>query len=262
MKKIQWIGFILVNALVFVSCKEPPPPTPPPLPSNGFLVRTLEQDFLNGIPTAPAHFVPGIIFRGQWEFQSRPAPYVGTIDTCDGATDLLGFYPCVNAKIPAIWVFQEFNGPCFGKGNILEKTINPGDTVLLICITDLRSFFLASDTMDINSPSPTMEMTGIGMDSTYGMPVMQIADADGNVVASTSATAINGDGTWIQAPTPGIGNLYSGPYLVVVSNVQLDGTLMRVGAAWISLYGNDPPPPPPPDPDPTPCGDRPCLEIN
>jgi len=187
---------------------------------------------------------------------------VGTIDTCTGTTDSFGLYPCPNRKIPAIWIFQELSGPCFGKGNILEKTINPGDTVLILCILDFRQFFLTSDTMDVNSPPPAIEMTGVGMDSSYGMPVMQITDSDGNVVTSTSATAINGDGTWIQAPTPSIGNLYSGPYLVVVSNVQADGTLMRVGAAWMTLYGNDPPPPPPPpdpDPTPTPCGDGPCL---
>ena len=261
MKRINLLAFILGSALVFVGCIESPSPTPAGPPSDGFLVRTLEQDFVNGIPTAPAHVAPGINFGGQFQFQSPAAMFVGVNGTCSHITDSLGFASCPNAKIPGHWSFEEINGPCFGKGNILEQNISPRDTVLILCITDLQVFGVAPDTMDVNSPSPTIEMTGVGMDSTYGMPVMQISDSNGDVVASTNATAINGDGTWVQAPTPSVGNFYSGTYLVVVSNVQADGTLMRVGAAWMTLLGNDPPPPPPPDPDPTPspCDNGPCM---
>jgi hypothetical protein len=259
MKRYNWLACTLASALFLVGCKDSPPPTPQPPPSDGFLVRTFEQDFVNGIPTAPARIVPGISFAGKFEFQVPNALFVGIHNTCGGTTDPLGFFPCPNVTIPGVWSFIELSGPCFGRGDILEQTIFPRDHVFLVCKTNLQTFLVIPDTEDVNSTSPTIEMTGVGMDSTYGMPVIQFGDWGGNVVASTNTTAINSDGTWVQAPTPYLGNIYSGTYLVVVSNVQADGSLMRVGAAWMVVMGNEPPPPPPPDPDPTPCGDGPCL---
>jgi hypothetical protein len=101
-------------------------------------------------------------------------------------------------------------------------------------------------------------MTGEQMSGNYGMPVIRIVDPwSGNIVASVTAAMLSGDGTWIEASTPYLGFVYSGQYLATVSNVVADGSLEPVGAAWLEIYGNDPPPPPPPDP----CGPGTGEEI-
>ncbi|HBB87355.1 MAG TPA: hypothetical protein DC047_07045 [Blastocatellia bacterium] len=83
------------------------------------------------------------------------------------------------------------------------------------------------------------------------MPVIKFIDlGTGNIANSAIASGINSDGTWIEAPAPYFGFVYSGQYVALVYNVKEDGSLFAIGGDWLDIYGNDPPPPPPTDPCP------------
>jgi len=257
MKREIFVLLIMGALVASTACRTTPPP-PPPTPPTGFNVRTFDQDFVNGIPTTPPIPSPGIGFNGNFAFQLGPT--TGTLENCAGTTDVSGFFPCPDRKTPAAWVFNILSGFCFGQTT--EGDIFAGDLVGLNCEHHFRQFFISPETLDVNAPPPTFEFTGDGMNSTYGMPVIKWVDgATGAIIATTTASAISPDGTWLQAPMPYLGLPYSGQYAAFVFNVMPDGSLEETGGDTIDFFGNDPPPPtppPPPDDDP-PCGDGPCL---
>jgi hypothetical protein len=88
----------------------------------------------------------------------------------------------------------------------------------------------------------SLDLTSEGMSSVYGMPVIQIVDAASfQVLASTNATAINGEGTWIAASSNFLWSVYSGYYGLLVYNKTSNGSFELIGATDIQLYNNDPP---------------------
>lgn len=240
---------LLLSLFAASACKLPTPPTPPP---NGFRVQTLGQDFVNGIPTTPPIPTPGIGFNSNFLFNTQPTN--GTLTNCAGITDITAHFPCPDRKVPAVWQFTFTSGFCFGRSDATDIDVQAGSTVHFICERHFRRFFLSPQSIDVNAPPPTVQITGDGMTSAYGMPEIVFVNSEtGEVVATVHATAINADGTWIEAPTPFLGSNYSGQYAAVVYNMRADGTEDPTGGDWFQLYGNDPPPPPPP-PDEDPCG--------
>jgi hypothetical protein len=244
MKKLTYL-LILLSLFGAVACQ---PPSPPPAPPTGFRVQTLGQDFVNNIPTTPPIPTPGIGFSSQFIFNSRPT--TGTLRSCAGTTDITSHFPCPDREAPAVWEFKHTSGFCVGAPPVLsDGDVEPGSTVHFICERHFRQFFFAPQGVDVDAPPATIEFTGDGMTSTYGMPEITIVNSEtGEVVANVTATAINAEGTWIQAPTPFLGFNYSGQYAAVVYNKLADGTEDPTGGDWFQLYGNDPPPPPSDDP--------------
>lgn len=244
----------VVAAVLALAC---PPPAPPPAPPNGFLVQTQIQEFVNGIPTTPPLLLPFVGLHTQFYFASQPT--IGTLTTCTGVTDGLAHLNCPDRRVPAVWEFIFTSGPCFGIGNVNNVDIPPGGLVGFRCELFFGRFSLSHSSMDVGSPPPTFTLTGDGMSSTYGMPVLKFVNTEtGEIEATVTATSLNPEGTWLQAPTPFLGFMYSGQYVVVVQNVKSDGSLEGLGGDWLEIYGNDPPPPPPP-PCPAPQPDEPAM---
>jgi hypothetical protein len=93
------------------------------------------------------------------------------------------------------------------------------------------------------------------------MPVVEYFDQyTGDLVASTTAISVSGDGSSLQVSTPDLSGVYSGAYNIVVSNVASDASYSTVGVATFSACCVEPPPPPPP-PDPEPCGEGMVCEV-
>lgn len=260
MKRVIHLLLILGTLFASTSCK---PPSPPPPPPNGFLVKTYDQTFVNEIPTTPPIPAPLTGFTSRFIFTTKPTN--GTLTDCTGTTDATASFPCPDRKVPAVWEFKFTSGFCFTTRPIAtDFDVDPGSTVHFICERHTRQFFFSPSSIDVNASPATVEVTGDGLYSTYGMPVIEFVNTwTGNIVASTTASAISADGTWIQAPTPYLGSQYSGQYAALVYNVTADGSLEVAGGATLDLYGNEPPPPP----DPDPCGtsgtgvQMPCTEI-
>lgn len=218
----------------------PPPPSPPP-PQIGFAIHTSQQTVINGV-AGPVQNSPGISLRGDWI--TDQGAVTGTITNFIGFTNAFGRVNVTDGRSPAIWLFQERTGPC--SGQVLDAPVSPGTTAELLCEIRINTFVITPSYIDLNSPPVVISMSGDGMDATYGMPQVIFCNTNGYDVASTTAPAISFDGTWLQAPTPYLGFLYSGTYRVVVRNVMPNGSLQTIGGAWVDIFGNDPPPPPDP----------------
>lgn len=232
-------------ALLAFGC---PSSTPPPPPPDGFSVQTQYQEFVNEIPVAPPVLLPLVSIKSTYAFTTPGVPTTGTLTNCDGFTDTLAILQCPSRVVPGTWIFTFLSGPCVGISDNSPFDIPAGSRLGYRCEIHHRRFFLSVSSMDVNAPPASVAVTGVGMSNAYGMPVIQFVNtASGAIVATTTASSINNDGTWIQAAMPNISSAYSGQYVAVVYNVQANGTLLGVGGDWIDFYGNDPPPGDPPD---------------
>jgi hypothetical protein len=122
------------------------------------------------------------------------------------------------------------------------------------------AFTASPSSIDLAAPPATVTLSGVGIDATYGMPLIQYYDSTGSLVASALANTVASDGTWLQGNTPDLSNAYNGETNVEVSNRLADGTWSYpVGIAPLTIYGGNDPPPlddgPPPDPEG--CGGQP-----
>jgi len=166
--------------------------------------------------------------------------------TTDGA-----FTTIRNGRAAADWRLGEANGPCGGQS--VEAPIKQKQTVPLTCNQLNRVIFpfqAAPDEINLQSPPATVSITGTGMDTTYGMPVIDYYDPNGNLVARTSANQVSWDGTWLTTSTPDLSQAGTGSFLLFVNNVNADGTVSYVGSLGVLVFLPEPPPPPPPDPEP------------
>ncbi|MEK6321561.1 MAG: hypothetical protein AABN33_07755 [Acidobacteriota bacterium] len=248
MKKLIYLLLIVGSFLITVAFSCGPTPPPPP-PSNGFTVLTTEQQVVNGIAMGPR--TVSREFASEFLIENPPGnPTIGTLGHCSGTTNSAGLFPCPDRMVPAIWSLTEFTGFCAGQ--TILYNVFAGGFLNANCSIEINTFGISPDSVDANAPPATIEITGYGMSSSYGMPVIQIVDSYGNAVTSTTATSCTG--SWLQAPTPYLGYVYSGSYVAMVYNVGYGGDLQLVGGAWLYIYGNSPPPP-----DPDPCfGVYPC----
>ena len=235
----------ILAAFFAFSCPPPPPPIGGP-PLDGFQVQTYYQEFLNEAPTTPARLLPYTFVETHYLFSTQPTH--GTETTCNDTTNFQSLFQCPNTKLPAVWEFTFGSGPCWGISDATNVDIQPASKVGYVCEIHHHRFGLSTVSIDVSAPPPTIQFTGFGMDATYGMPVIKFLNLEtGDESTNTTASAINGDGTWLEASTPYLGFTYSGQYVAIVYNVKSDGSLEGVGGDWLEIYGNDPPPPPPSD---------------
>lgn len=111
-------------------------------------------------------------------------------------------------------------------------------------------FFATPSSVDLLAPPSTFTINGAGISTAYGMPTIQYWDDFGQLLGETTATSVAADGTWLEAPTPGTWQAYSGNWTVYVMNKTWSGGIEHAGSALVNAYGRDyePPPPPPEDP--------------
>lgn len=99
------------------------------------------------------------------------------------------------------------------------------------------------------------DISGSGISSANGMPSVEYWNPSGQFGASTQATEVAPDGTWLSGATPDLSQVYSGTYLLRVKNA----TGEYAGSGFVDVYRYQEPPPPP-NPDPCYCPrDMPCM---
>lgn len=251
---------LLFLALTWVTfdfgCATPSPtPTPPP----GFIILTVITEFgFFGLPvTAP---MTNVNVAGQWERDAMNLGPIGGRNTFFQGNSGLGKLLVPDARTPAFWKLGEFNGPCANQS--FDIGIRQNDGVFMNCDTTKPgphlgvSFEAIPSGVDITNPPATLTITGQDMDTTYGMPMVEYYDVNGNLFAQTQASYVAPDGTSLTVSAPDFSSSPTGQYLVVVSNVDPNGNLVMIGSTSIDVFTPGPPPPPP---DPGPCGDGPCL---
>jgi hypothetical protein len=157
----------------------------------------------------------------------------GTTTYFSDVTDDNGYYEAVNGVVPANWGVSESSGPCAG-GSTVVATSN-SQTQDLDCIATVLGFFLVPGDLKEASPPPNLQITGIGMSTTYGMPRVQIFNSVGTKVAEVAASSVTNNGTVLTAPTPNLSGLPTETYGLEVLNVQSNGSLTPVGATPVSI---------------------------
>jgi hypothetical protein len=171
-----------------------------------------------------------------------------------------GYGHVTDGRAPARW-FLQVPIPCITYLEPNARDVTIGSNQLTRCVVSTVFLSANPDSVDLQSPPPSVTFSGGGFSTDYGMPVVEYYDQyTGELVASTTAYSVAGDGSSLQASTPDLSSIYSGSYSVVVSNKLADGSNSIVGVATLSACCVDPPPPPPP-PDPGDCSDGRVCNI-
>jgi hypothetical protein len=221
-------------------------------PNRGFDVETIVNS--NGV-----NFAQGA--RVQAQFQYATGTTIGATEFFD--RNVLHNARFEGAKVPGVWRFiaSGYAG-CFGQVRA-EEDMGIGEKIRLTCFTIGVGLFSASpDSVDITAPPSTGTVAGSGIDATYGMPVVGYYNEGGYLMSEQTATAVAGDGTWLQGPVPDFSGSYNGQYNLVVSNKNADASRTIIGTAVVYVTGFYIPPPPEPEPNPCYCdGNHACMEC-
>jgi hypothetical protein len=96
---------------------------------------------------------------------------------------------------------------------------------------------------DRSNPPATAEITGEGIDPTYGMPLVQYYDSNGTLQAQAYATSVSSDATSMTGPVPDFSSAPLGTYSGVVSNVDANSNYYVIGAVSVDVIDSSVPPP-------------------
>lgn len=205
---------------------------------------------------------PFVIVIATWQKDFSGA--AGNTTYADVETNENGRAPIGGGRAPAIWQFNILGdrgnfGLC--RGSVFNGFTTPLGTTDIFCPRGIAAFFTADPSMiDVQAPPPSVTLTGQGINTTYGMPVIEFWDEYGTLVGQTQAAEVSPDGTWARGTTPAMdpNSMYGGAYTVSVSNAMSDGTYSSIGFASLSVTNSNPPPPPEPEPEPEP---QPCINT-
>ncbi len=188
--------------------------------------------------------------QGAYQFDNGSA--VGNTRSFGPFLCIGGPCPVNDGRVPARWrIFAGLGGECIGQITNPDVDVSAGQTKTARCLVSGLIFPFTPTQASVNllALPPTVEMTGSGLDTTYGMPHIEYFDGySGQVVGSTDATSVSADGSWLQSSTPDLSQVYSGTYNILISNRQADGSLNYVGTSTMDAYGRDYGYEPPPDP--------------
>ena len=172
--------------------------------------------------------------------------------------------PIQGGRVPARWnIVAGSQIECIGYLEPTQRDVTSGSTQFSRCVVPGIIFPFTSnpELVDLQAPPNTIEISGEGLSSEYGMPYIEYRDPySGTLIGATSATSVNGKGTWLQANTPNLSSVYDGVYNILISNIRADGSLEPIGTTTIECTGRPYVYEPPPDPGPCSCPpDMVCL---
>lgn len=210
------------------------PPAPPPV---GFQLHTMDEDDLfSTLEDSPDIGLVGNLQEVLSETTQGQFTYFS------GSSDDNGYYEAVNAIVPANWEIGESGGPCDSQSTVVS--VGNQDTQDLDCIATVLGFYLVPGQLYESDLPASLEITGTGMSTTYGMPHVEIFNEVGTVIANVTASSVIDNGTVLTAPTPKLSNLPTATYGLEVLNVQSNGTLAPVGATPVAIIYTPPYTPP------------------
>lgn len=96
--------------------------------------------------------------------------------------------------------------------------------------------------IDLQSPPKGIVISGQGIDSTYGPPMVEYFDSHGYLISSVAATEVGKGGSWGYVDVPDLSSVYSGTYQIRVTNMTASGYYLNiVGTATVTAWGRDMP---------------------
>lgn len=173
-----------------------------------------------------------------------PSPFTGVTDPATAlGTSTNGR---VWAQWTVVWIFSPtvpcFNTPPlpppFGTITILAPNQVYGvicSTIGLIDAPHALQYTFNPDPLNPAFPPGSVTITGSGFSSTYGMPVVQYFDLNGNLVAQAQGTSLSPDGTTLGLATPNFTELGQGTFAGVINNIASDGSYQYVGVTSVEV---------------------------
>ena len=249
---------IVISTTLFITlligCDPSPPP--PPFAGEGFFIQT------NFLPLFPPVIEIAPNIETHWDFLEDVVggdPPRGNTASFDNVTNGAGIGVSQDGRVPAkwlvTWITPAPDPGCAGK-QAGAQSDHPHRTVDILCFevpapggtTQLVSqggtfVFSPSPLYTDNSSGSAATISGQGLSSQYGMPVLRYFDTSGNLVSQSSANGVSSDGTWMQASIPDLSQLAPGSYVGAIYNIDSNGNLIFLGTASVDVL--DPPPPPP-----------------
>jgi hypothetical protein len=240
MSKLKRIVLVILLACftIYGPCGGPPPAPSPP-PPGGFYVYTTINGINNPAPVAETY----TLIEGVWSSDAPGA--VGSVlsfpFTSTGASATLYV---TGGRAPAMWVFAEDSGWCSGESTV-PTLVQLNETTTVNCFVDelpLTGFAISPEYIDTYFVPATWEVTGAGISSQYGMPILQYVDSNGTVMAQTAATSVASDGSSMSGPTPDLSGVADGLYPGLISNAGPGGTWTVIGAVAETIDTTPPAP--------------------
>ncbi len=153
-------------------------------------------------------------------------------------------YPCINGACGPVPDTARGTVGADGKFRVPERGFTCSSLQGIAIFGSNFGFALSASPASIFLPTPPSSGTinGQGFDGTYGMPQVDYFDGNGFLVGSVNATSVASGGTSLQASLPDLSYVYSGTYLVKVTNKTYAGHYLNiVGAATMTGWGRDRP---------------------
>ena len=246
MKKRSTFLFVVVLLLCF-GC-EPSKPLPATTPGGGFFIQTFGWDQSNGGTPFPAY---NITIHGDWVSDGTAPvgdPSSWTLTSGANTATIL----VVNGRISAYWNLSwESPSPWAGCASLptvkayLPFNVPNMDLISFTCVlqqlpalSSALGFTFTPTPTYIGVTNGTISANGNGFKSTYGMPLFQYFDNNGNLVAKTTATSVATDGSTASGPVPSnIGSVPGGVYVGLISNANASGGYSLLGSATMEVAG-------------------------
>jgi hypothetical protein len=224
--------FVALSALV--GCP-PTPSLPPATGGGGFVIETAWN--YNGV----SGLAPYTTTNWTWQSDNAgaagdPSPFTSTTNaqSLDSRTD-----GRINAKWTVMWGLSLSYSACLNISGTI--TINsPGEIIDVTCFeasvgVEYDPFTFSPNPMNTAAPPTSVTIQGSGFDPTYGMPVVQYFDMNGNLDAQQAAASVSSDGTTLTFATPNFTELSSGTYAGVISNIASNGSYQYVGTTAVDV---------------------------
>ncbi|HEX8474600.1 MAG TPA: hypothetical protein VF666_11245 [Pyrinomonadaceae bacterium] len=216
----------------------------PNLPNPGFTLITQTRSAFGIERPQPFTDVAGIQRR------QLPPDATGFIRDFEATSSSSGILPVANGVAPAFWAIGEGNGPCAGL--VAFGGVKRGDYNYLTCNGGLTFPFGFTPFGFSASESTTWTATGVDMNTQYGMPMLQVYDAYGNMVAIMPATECGYTpeseeapaSTWMSGSSDAMMGLPSGSYTADIMNQSMDDTGTPIGFISFRIFSIEPPPDP------------------
>jgi hypothetical protein len=150
-----------------------------------------------------------------------------------------------NAVAPAFWRLFASGGWGQCNGASTSGGLNRGVENYVFCFIGQGFGFhsqIFPTSLSTTGAAVEFMVTGVGLNTSYGMPTLQFFNEYGTLAAQTQATEMAPDNTYLKAWSGCLSGLPSGHYTVNVVNATADGVGQVVGSSSVRLYGANEPP--------------------
>jgi YVTN family beta-propeller protein len=210
---LSW-GFLILTLLATAGCKQPPIN-----PEQGFTITT-NDTFLTATGTPTGISVPRPFQAVSGDYVSPPLPPLiqgGSVAHYNTHTDSSGSVYISNAKAAAYWnQYVTFPIPC-GTANLVQSGfgfwVYEVPNVLMYNLSKLSwlcehiesALANASTRFAVQDATPgtlTLSSAQASFSTVYGMPALQLYNADSSIAAFVRASSVAGDGSSATFPFP------------------------------------------------------------